>query len=188
MTGDPVKRVQAVDSAARAPRVLVVEDSGLIVAKIVQTLRRARYQVVGPAATLEAALALVRSEGRPLDAATLDVDLRGERVFAVAELLQELGVPFIFLTGYASLGIPEAWQHVPRVVKPFTAPALLAAVADLIAGHPPRADTEAAPIGAGSGEFDQRIADAVRIGRDLIMERSVMREAVRPAHKTDSKE
>ena len=156
------------------PAVLVVEDSGFIVARIMRILRRAGCRVVGPVATLEEAL--VRSEGCALAGSTLGTDLRGGRVFAVAELLQERGVPFVFLTGYTSLGIPEAWQHVPRVMKPFTAPALLAAAADLVAGHPPRADTGVEPIDAGSGELDQRIADAVRKSRDLLVEGTIMRE------------
>jgi CheY-like chemotaxis protein len=50
------------DTTARSsPRVLVVEDNGLIAAKLAQVLRRGGYAVVGLAATLAAALDLLRA-------------------------------------------------------------------------------------------------------------------------------
>jgi DNA-binding response OmpR family regulator len=59
-------------------QILVVEDEFLIAMKLEQTLRRAGYQVVGPAAGVGMALGLLR-QVRP-DAAVLDVNLAGERV------------------------------------------------------------------------------------------------------------
>jgi CheY-like chemotaxis protein len=86
--------------AASPARILVVEDSSLIARKIEQVLLQAGYEVVGPAPTLKVALSKLQFE---LNAAVLDIDLRGEAVYPLAERLQELGTPFMFLTGFHEL-------------------------------------------------------------------------------------
>lgn len=58
-------------------------------------------EVVGPAATIEEALRLARSEA--LDGAVLDVNVRGERIDPVAEALMARGVPMLFATGYGEV-------------------------------------------------------------------------------------
>ena len=68
-------------------------------------LCEAGYEVLGPAARVQDALDLVRS-ARP-DAAVLDVNLFGQPVWPVAELLDAMGVPFLFCTGYARPEGPE---------------------------------------------------------------------------------
>src|SRR4051812_30509792 len=89
-----------VPTAHRTPRILVVENEFLIAMDLEITLRRAGYQVLGPAPSVSAALRLLRAE-RP-DAAVLDVELAGERVTPVAELLREMLVPFILASGYGA--------------------------------------------------------------------------------------
>jgi DNA-binding response OmpR family regulator len=81
-----------------APRILVVEDEFLIAMELDITLRSAGYHVLGPATNVRAALGLLRAE-RP-DAAVLDVDLAGEWVTPVAEVLRAMFVPFILASGY----------------------------------------------------------------------------------------
>ena len=162
-------------AARNAPRVLVVEDNGLIAAKLAQILRRAGHAVVGPAATLVAALDLRRQHGAALGAALLDIDLRGEPVYPLAQALEATGVPFLFLTGYESLAIPEAWRGVPRIEKPFEATALLGALARLLAGAPLPPDppvSSPAPL----SELDHRAFAAMRRTRELFMERYILRE------------
>ena len=83
------KATQAREDAARVPvldgvRVLVVEDSGLVAFKITQILRKGGCSLVGPTATLAMGLVLVKREGSTLDAAVLDIDLRGEPVYPPA--------------------------------------------------------------------------------------------------------
>ena len=81
-------------------RILVVEDEFLIAMQLEITLQSAGYQVLGPAPNVSAALRLLRTE-RP-DAAVLDVDLSGEWVTPVAEVLRAMSVPFILASGYAA--------------------------------------------------------------------------------------
>lgn len=99
-------------------RLLVVEDEYLIASELAWTLEDAGAEVVGPAGTVEDALSLVEREGDRLDGALLDVNLRGERVFPVAEALATRKVPFVLTTGYDETTIPPAYAGVPRCEKP----------------------------------------------------------------------
>lgn len=99
-------------------RVLLVEDQMIIAMEIEDILRDMGCAIVGPVGTLEAAVGLAR-EG-PLDAAILDVNLDGDKVFSVAEALQARGIPFIFSTGYGEAALPEKWRGPLRLSKPFT--------------------------------------------------------------------
>ena len=115
-------------------RVLVVEDEWLIAAQIGQVLAGAGAVVLGPAHSVEEAMALLR-DGTPPDAALLDVNLRGELVTPVARALAGLGVPFALVTAYAADGLDEPLlRAAPRVGKPFTAAGLVRAVAWLRPG------------------------------------------------------
>lgn len=103
---------------AGEPRVLVVEDESLVCLLIEETVAQLGWQVVGPAARLGRALELVRTAA--YDCAVLDVNLRGEPVYPVAEILAEQGVPFLFLTGYSRAEIDERFRGQPMIRKPFT--------------------------------------------------------------------
>lgn len=98
------------------PRVLLAEDEMLIALDARDALTGRGYEVLGPAARVETALALAHE---PLDAAVLDVNLDGERVWPAAELLMDRGVPFVLLTGFgAALEVPERLHAAPRFSKP----------------------------------------------------------------------
>jgi DNA-binding response OmpR family regulator len=110
-------------------RILLVEDEALIALYTEETLTDAGYEVVGPADRLETALKLAADEA--LDAAVLDVNLDGVAVWPVATLLQERGIPFLFLSGFGGgLSAPANCSDVPCVSKPFKDDVLL----DTLAG------------------------------------------------------
>ena len=111
--------------ALRGRRLLVVEDEYLIAAALERALEDCGAEVVGPAGSVEGALRLVEAEGDRLDGAVLDINLRGERVYPVADVLAARGVPFVFLTGYDAQVIPDTYAGVPRSEKPVST-ALLA--------------------------------------------------------------
>jgi DNA-binding response OmpR family regulator len=75
-------------------RVLVVEDDYLISLLFDDMLTSAGCVVVGPLPRLTDALEAAAKER--CDAAVLDVNLGGERVYPVAKILAERHVPFIF--------------------------------------------------------------------------------------------
>jgi CheY-like chemotaxis protein len=100
-------------------RVLIAEDNLLAAMELQQALVDLGCEPVGPAATVGEAMQLVRQE--KLDAALLDVELRGERGFVVAEELARRGVPVIFASGYDGEDMfPEAFRPYPRLHKPFS--------------------------------------------------------------------
>jgi ActR/RegA family two-component response regulator len=111
--------------ALRGRRLLVVEDEYLIAAALERALEDRGAEVVGPAGSVEGALRLVEAEGDRLDGAVLDINLRDERVYPVADALAARGVPFVFLTGYDAQVIPDTYAGVPRSEKPVST-ALLA--------------------------------------------------------------
>ena len=104
--------------ALRGRRLLVVEDEYMIAASLARGLEGGGAEVAGPAGSVRDALALVEVEGERLDGAVLDINLRDERVYPVADALVARGVPFIFLTGYDARVIPDAYAGVPRCEKP----------------------------------------------------------------------
>jgi DNA-binding response OmpR family regulator len=107
-------------------RVLVVEDEALIAMEIESALLDAGFAVVGPAATLAAATALAAAEA--LWAAVLDVNLGGELVFPVADVLAGRHVPFLFVTGYGPEVLPPRFRGRPLLRKPCTPRAVIAAL------------------------------------------------------------
>jgi CheY-like chemotaxis protein len=82
-----------------APAVLLVEDEGLVALLLEDMLDELGFRVAHSAASVAQALAWLEQGGAP-DAALLDVNLAGEKVFPVAEALRARGVPFAFSTGY----------------------------------------------------------------------------------------
>lgn len=99
-------------------RILVVEDETLIAVVIEETLQELGCVVVAVVGKLDAALRLAADEA--LDAAILDVAIRGGHVFPVAEQLLARGVPFVLASGYGDWALPETLRDQPRLTKPFT--------------------------------------------------------------------
>jgi CheY-like chemotaxis protein len=98
------------------PRVLLAEDELLIAMDTQSMLEQCHCTVLGPAASVEMALSLIRSD--PPDAAVLDVNLAEERVWPVAKCLQEQGIPFALVTGYGLAEVPECFRQGPVLSKP----------------------------------------------------------------------
>ncbi len=112
-------------------RILLVEDEMLVAMNIEDMLLDLGHEVAGLASRLTPALALAR-ESR-FDAAMLDVNLAGEASFPVADLLAERGIPFLFATGYGSVGHDANWRGAPTLKKPFETRDLQRALEEVIA-------------------------------------------------------
>ncbi len=104
------------DDGLHGRRILIVEDEALIALDLESALLGVGCLVFGPMAGL--AEALQRIDEEPFDAALLDVNLSGELIFPLAELLAQRGIPFVFLTGYADAIIPERFRERPVCRKP----------------------------------------------------------------------
>lgn len=101
----------------KGKRILVVEDEALIAVMVEDMLSEMGSIVVGPAATIEQALALARAE--EIDGAVLDVNVRGERIDPVADALAERGVPMLFATGYGEVRLASG-EATTVIDKPYT--------------------------------------------------------------------
>ena len=103
----------------------------LVALLIEDTLEAAGCVVVGPFARVAEALAAISTVD--IDAGLLDVNLAGEKSLGVAELLEERGVPFLFLTGYGEAALPRDRPQWEAVVKPFYSDQLIERLARKIA-------------------------------------------------------
>jgi DNA-binding NtrC family response regulator len=110
-------------------RVLVIEDEYYIADDLRRILEAVGAEIVGPLSTLEKAHQAL-DEDR-FDCAVIDLNLHGESALPIADRLNEAGRSFAIATGYGSGSVPDRLKDVPRVEKPFDAPALLQLVGQL---------------------------------------------------------
>jgi DNA-binding NtrC family response regulator len=105
--------------------VLIVEDDPIIALDFEDTILGFGVKTVRTAANVARALEMIAA--RAPDFALLDVGLVREKSFAIAERLDELKIPFVFVTGYgADVRLPAAFTDKARLPKPYSSDALLA--------------------------------------------------------------
>jgi CheY-like chemotaxis protein len=103
--------------------VLVVEDDPIIALDFEATILGFGVKAVRIAGNVAKALDMIAA--RAPDFAFLDVGLTREKSFAIAERLEALKIPFVFVTGYgADVRLPPALAHRPRLPKPYSTDAL----------------------------------------------------------------
>ena len=107
------------DGRLKGRRILLVEDSPVVGPFTAELLEDLGCIVVGPAPNMAAARELVEGDA-PIDAAMMDVHIRGERVFPLCDALAARGVPFVLTSGYADWQMPDKWEGRPRLMKPYT--------------------------------------------------------------------
>jgi PAS domain S-box-containing protein len=97
-------------------RVLLVEDEILVAMMMKDILTELGFSVIGPFSRLpEAMVAAVHED---INAGIIDVNLGGEFVYPVADVLAARQIPFVFITGYGVESIDGRFAHVPIVKKP----------------------------------------------------------------------
>jgi CheY-like chemotaxis protein len=114
-------------------RVLIAEDEYSLAKVMVEEFAKLGVETIGPASTVKRALDLVEHSG-PLDVAVLDIKLRNEMIFPVADALRARGVPFVFTTGYSQKIIPDRYKDVVRYEKPFDVAEIARVVAQISVG------------------------------------------------------
>jgi two-component sensor histidine kinase/DNA-binding response OmpR family regulator len=117
---EPIKGEGRTSNAARdgetAARVLIVEDEALVALVLADQLSDMGLSVVGPCSSVTEAKAAVAESD--FEAAILDVNLGGELVYPVADLLVLRGTPFVFVTGYGRESIDRRFADVSVLEKP----------------------------------------------------------------------
>ena len=117
----------------RTARILVVEDESLIRMLLEDMLADLGHEVAATASSVSAAKELAATG--EFDAAILDVNLEGEEVFPVAEILAGRNVPFVFASGYGQAALPEKFRDRPTLQKPFQGQQLEAAMNQVLASR-----------------------------------------------------
>lgn len=113
----------AAEQVLAGKRVLIVEDEMLVALLIEDLLADLGCITVGPFRSVAHALEAARTED--LDLAVLDVNLDGERVYPVAEMLADRHIPFLFLSGYGEEAIPPGHSEWKVCAKPFKSEVLV---------------------------------------------------------------
>jgi DNA-binding NtrC family response regulator len=114
-------------------RILVIEESAVVALDLQRILREAGYRVVGPAPSVTDAERLI-ARG-PIDCAVLDLDLKGDKAFALADHLDLCGIPIVFATGDPHRNLPEERAHRTFIAKPYVKEQVLEAVERAISGR-----------------------------------------------------
>jgi len=119
------------NSTTAKPRVLVVEDEYLIRMLLEDMLADLGFAVGAAAGTIAEASGFAAKGD--FQVAILDVNLDGEEVFPVADILIKRGLPFVFVTGYGENSLPAPYRGRPTLQKPFHAEQLKSTLTGLLA-------------------------------------------------------
>jgi DNA-binding response OmpR family regulator len=111
-------------------KILIVEDEAPIALNLAAAVAQAGGTVVGPAPSVATSFGLMADN--TLDGALLDIRLRGETSFPLADVLSVLGIPFVFVSGLSSALMPYTHRNRPLFDKPYDARDVIAALGRLV--------------------------------------------------------
>jgi len=111
-------------------RLLIVEDEYLIRLLLEDMLVELGCSIAAVASNLDEGKQAAQTT--EIDLAILDVNIDGQQVFPIADVLRKRGLPFIFITGYGARGLPEAYRNTPTLQKPFQMQDLKATLARVL--------------------------------------------------------
>ena len=94
---------------------LLVEDEALVGMMMTDFLRDIGFHVVGPFGRVAEAIDAIEQE--QLQAAILDINLRGELIYDLADELTGRGVPIVFVTGYGADAVDRRFAEFPGAAK-----------------------------------------------------------------------
>ncbi|MBB5447359.1 MULTISPECIES: response regulator [unclassified Paraburkholderia] len=100
-------------------RILVVEDDFVVAQALCGLIEEAGATAVGPIGFADEALAYIQSNQDAFNGVVLDVNLHGQKSYAIADWLTENSVDFVFTTGYGVEALDPAYAGCPRCEKPF---------------------------------------------------------------------
>jgi PAS domain S-box len=107
--------------------ILLVEDEPLISMMLADMLSENGHKIDGP--YTRCSDALVAAANNELQAGILDINVRGEAVYPIADILSERKIPFVFVTGYSTDSIDPRFNHIPVLQKPVEPQSIWAALA-----------------------------------------------------------
>ena len=107
-------------------RVLIVEDEYFIADDLARAIRKSGGRPVGPVNSILEAEEMVRRS--PVDAAIVDLNLRGEMAFEFIRKLAATGRPCLIVSGYGEDAVPESLSAITRLEKPVSPVAVVEAL------------------------------------------------------------
>jgi CheY-like chemotaxis protein len=119
-------------------RVFIVEDEALVLMTLEDSLAALGCEVV--ASVLDIDEALAKGGALAFDVAILDVNLAGQSVEPVADLLARRGIPFVFSSGYGPSALPADYRDRPLLAKPYVVSELRTALLTVLAQQAGAAD------------------------------------------------
>jgi two-component sensor histidine kinase/CheY-like chemotaxis protein len=102
--------------ALKGNRLLLVEDEALVASMMTEALNEIGFEIIGPFGKMDYQLGAAVSGA--IDAAILDVNIGGELVYPIAEILAARQIPFAFVTGYSEENIDQKFATIPVMQKP----------------------------------------------------------------------
>jgi len=109
--------------------VLLVDDETLTRMTIAGMAEELGHRVVAEAGNINDALTLARTAN--FEIAVLEVNVGGERIEPVAEIVADRRLPLIFATGYGAAGVPQEFRDRPILQKPFSIERLQKAIEEV---------------------------------------------------------
>jgi PAS domain S-box-containing protein len=115
-------RANVAAAVVKSGRILLVEDEALVGMMMTDFLRDIGFHVIGPFGRVSEAIDAIGQE--QLQAAVLDINLRGEMIYDLADELAGRGVPIVFVTGYGADAVDQRYADFPVLQKPVDSAAL----------------------------------------------------------------
>jgi CheY-like chemotaxis protein len=114
----------------RQAAIFLVEDNVLIRMMLAAMVEQLGHRVVAQAGTVQEARTL--AEIAAFDLALLDINLNGESVVPIAEIIEARGLPYLFVSSYDARSLPEPFNKRPLLQKPFVISKLGALIAKML--------------------------------------------------------
>ncbi len=111
-------------------RILIVEDSPVIALATEEMVCDFGHVPLGPIGNM--ASALEYAESGEMDAAIVDLNIRGTKTFTLLSILDRRGIPFLIISGYADWKMPDEWSGRARLQKPFNEEQLRAKLSEIL--------------------------------------------------------
>lgn len=110
-------------------RVLIVEDEVIVAFNMECEIEDAGGAVVGPAYSVAEAQRLIEA----VDAAILDININGEQVWPICDLLQSRDIPFVFASANCldPNAVPAAYAATACFDKPVSMNRIIAKLSEL---------------------------------------------------------
>jgi DNA-binding NtrC family response regulator len=112
--------------------VLIVEDEFLIGLMLIKEISSAGGTSIGPVTAV--ADALKEIESRVIDLVILDAKLVDGSGADLAVCLDDRRIPYVVVSGYDKVNLPDELRRAPFIAKPISVPVLLEAIEGLNAG------------------------------------------------------